>query len=150
MNYFFFWQPNPDEFISKMQERVRTAAYYSLLRGGYKVQGRARHFVPVNTGYLRASIAVDGDISNLTVKVGSALKYAAPVEFGSRPHTPPFEPIRRWGELKKIPAGAVWQKIRMQGTDPHPYLWPAFIENRDWIVDDLAKSIAKAVMGNGA
>ena len=149
MNYFFFWQPSPEEFIQKAQERVRTAAYYSLLRGGYKVQGRARYFVPVDTGYLRASIAVAGDIANLSVQVGSRLKYAAPVEFGSRPHTPPFEPIRRWGELKGVPAGAIWQKIRTQGTDPHPYLWPAFTENRDWIVNDLTKSIAKAVMGNG-
>jgi len=173
MNYFFFWQPSPEEFIQKAQERVRTAAYYSLLRGGYKVQGRARYLVPVNTGYLRASIAVAGDIGNLSVQVGSKLKYAAPVEFGSKPHTPPLSAIQGWvdkqktnisdmvdrstrrrlrkqGLLGKASAGAVWQKIRMQGTDPHPYLWPAFIENRDWIVNDLAKSIAKAVMKSGA
>jgi hypothetical protein len=171
MNYIF-WQPNPDEFISKMQERVRTATYYSLLRGGYKVQGRARYFVPVNTGYLRASISVIGDIGNLTVQVGSKLKYAAPVEFGSKPHTPPLSAIQEWasqqktnisdivdkstrrqlkkqGILGKSSAGAIWQKIRMYGTDPHPYLWPAFNESREWIVNDLTTSIAKAVMGNG-
>jgi hypothetical protein len=172
MNYFFFWQPSPEEFIQKAQERVRTAAYNSLLRGGTKVQGRARYFAPVNLGLLRATIVVVGDISNLSVQVGSKLKYAAPVEFGSKPHTPPLSALQEWADKKrnsisgivdrstrrrltkqgilgKSSAWAIWQKIRMYGTDPHPYLYPAFYENRDWIVDDLAKSIAKAVMKSG-
>ena len=172
MNFSFFWQPNPEEFFNKMQERVRLATYHSLLRGGYKVQGRARYFVPVFTGYLRASISVQGDYGKLSVLVGSRVKYAAPVEFGSRPHTPPLSALQDWAERKqnnlsdiiskstrrrlkkqgllgKPSAGALWMKIRKYGTDPHPYLWPAFTENKDWIVENLKTSIAKAVMGNG-
>ena len=44
------------------------------------------------------------------------------LEHGTRPHTPPFEPIRRWAEFKGLPAGGVWYNITQFGTEAHPFL----------------------------
>lgn len=57
--------------------------------------------------------------------VGTALPYAVPVEFGSKPHTPPVEPIADWvrRKLGKAPeeaadiAQAIVWKIRAHGTE---------------------------------
>lgn len=59
------------------------------------------------------------------VWLGSRLPYALFVHTGTRPHTPPFEPIQVWARRKlgdESAAGAVWQKIREKGTDPNPYI----------------------------
>lgn len=139
------WRPDWGTFTKKLQDKMREAAYKSLFRGGYLIQGDARRLCPVNTGLLRSSITVEGNFSGLYVKIGTNLSYAAPVEFGSRPHTPPFAPIRDWAEKKGLPAGAIWQSIRQHGTKPHPYLKPALDKNIDKIKENLVASIAKAV-----
>lgn len=59
------------------------------------------------------------------VVLGSNLSYASYVDTGTAPHTPPFAPIQKWARRKlgdEDAAGAVWQKIRQEGTDPNPYI----------------------------
>jgi hypothetical protein len=76
------------------------------------------------TGDLRRSFQVFR-VSEDVVWLGSRLGYAQFVNDGTAPHTPPFEPIQRWARRKlgdADAAGAVWQKIRQEGTDPNPYL----------------------------
>lgn len=59
---------------------------------------------------------------------GPAMKYAGFVQFGTgpavghQPYTPPFGPIEAWANRHHIPAGAVWQSIRMHGTKPNDYI----------------------------
>jgi len=63
------------------------------------------------------------------IVLGSRLGYALFVQTGTEPHTPPFEPIRLWARRKlgdESAAGAVWQKIRQEGTDADPYVDRAF------------------------
>jgi hypothetical protein len=64
--------------------------------------------VPVATGNLKASFDIMPSQSPnlLGYQVGTplnAISYAPYIEFGTRPHYPPFEPIRRWVELKVQP-----------------------------------------------
>jgi len=59
------------------------------------------------------------------IVLGSRLDYAEFVQTGTRPHTPPFEPIAIWARRKlgdESAAWPVWQKIRQEGTDANPYL----------------------------
>jgi len=39
----------------------------------------------------------------ILLKVGTPVEHGAYYEFGTRPHTPPLEPIRRWVEVKLQP-----------------------------------------------
>jgi len=59
------------------------------------------------------------------IVLGSRLGYAEFVQTGTPPHTPPFEPIAIWARRKlgdESAAGAVWQKIRQEGTNANPYV----------------------------
>ena len=63
------------------------------------------------------------------IVLGSRLQYAEFVQTGTRPHTPPFEPIAIWARRKlgdESAAWAVWHKIRQEGTDANPYVDRAF------------------------
>ena len=76
------------------------------------------------TGDLRRSIQLFQTSDN-EVLLGTRLGYAAYVNDGTRPHTPPFEPIQVWARRvlgDESAAGGVWQKIREEGTDPNPYV----------------------------
>lgn len=78
-----------------------------------------------HTGGLEESIT--SDVSGLTLTVGPTAKSGGwdrglILELGTGPHTPPFEPIRRWAEFRGLPAGAVWMTIRQRGTKAHPFL----------------------------
>ena len=76
------------------------------------------------TGDLRRSIQLF-QTGDREVLLGTRLGYAAYVNDGTRPHTPPFEPIQVWARRvlgDESAAGGVWQKIREEGTDPNPYV----------------------------
>jgi len=54
-----------------------------------------------------------------------AVDYAGYIEYGTKPHWAPFEPIKEWtkrklGEDEDV-AKAIWIKIAREGTDPQPY-----------------------------
>ena len=75
------------------------------------------------TGDLRRSIQLFRT-SDREVLLGTRLGYAAYVNDGTRPHTPPFEPIQVWARRvlgDESAAGAVFRKIQQEGTDPNPY-----------------------------
>ena len=107
--------------------------------------------VPVATGILRESIHFDfEETENFfrgLVKVGA--HYGPYVEFGTRPHMPPVEPIQKWVEIKsrrfvrtksgkqrwikgkqgkeaRSIAWAIAMTIKKKGTKAHPYLRPAW------------------------
>lgn len=147
MNLVFKWEPDINDFFNAMFARVRNAGWYELVRGGWKINADAKMMAPVNTGLLRSTITVESDYANMVVKIGTHLRYGAPVEFGSRPHTPPFAPIQDWAEKKKLPAGAIWQNIRLRGTRAHPYLRPAYDKNITEIINRVASAMAKGVKG---
>ena len=72
--------------------------------------------------------------SNGEIILGSRLGYAEFVQTGTEPHTPPFEPIQIWARRvlgDESAAGAVWQKIRQEGTDANPYVDRAFENTLD-------------------
>ena len=81
----------------------------------------------INTGLLRNSVAwrvptVEGH--TIEGGVGTNVAYALPIEFGSRPHWPPLEPIQLWVQRKlrvaparvKSVAFLVARKIARRGT----------------------------------
>lgn len=107
-----------------------------------------------DTGFLANSLVVDKE-TFLHKEVGYSAAYAIFIEFGTNPHSVPIDPIYNWllrkrHDLKlkfdknkttilggktynagvlKI-AFAIWQKIKIHGTEPHPFLRPAFINGK--------------------
>jgi hypothetical protein len=82
----------------------------------------------VDTGRLRASVKIEIYSNGFARRVGSDLKYAPPVEHGSRPHFPPLEPIRAWCKRKGLPESAAYPialAISKRGTPAMPFLYPA-------------------------
>lgn len=107
---------------------------------GTKVQKDAQRAAPVGVSYttggvgLRQSITVNADWNRVEIGVlrGTASKYAAAVEFGSKPHFPPIAPIERWAKIKLGQPGLgflIARKISQKGTKAQPYLVPAFESN---------------------
>lgn len=118
------------------------------------VQARARINAPTGVsgggGGLRGSITVDKR-AKLSRSVGSNLKHAKPVEFGSRPHWPPRGSLARWAQLKlgaRNPMQAdflIRRKISKVGTKPQPYLNPALDDMRRQTLPGLTRKFLKAI-----
>ena len=138
------FQPSLQKFIESHQVKIKDAVYKSLLKSGYLVQGSARYFAPVDTGLLRSTITVVGDYSQPLVMIGTNLGYAAPQEFGTKPHWAPLRPIAEWAIRKNIPReviGKIWYSIAWHGTQAHPYMQPALTENLQKIQDNLLNEV---------
>ena len=122
----------------------------------------------VDTGRLRASITsrvVDSGDEFPKAEIGTNVKYAHDVEFGSGPHHVPIAELEEWvhrkglidtsgiakGRIgKKYARGLestlayeIQQKIEKYGTAPHPFLVPAFMANRDKIITRIRNSVKK-------
>lgn len=106
------------------------------------------------TGLLRQSITrgepYRAGVADMAGKVTTPISYAVPVELGSRPHTPPLEPLREW-VLKKLGAGpveaekiarAIVWKIRAHGTKGAGMFKKAFEANRAQVTAILEKAAA--------
>ncbi|MEA3432405.1 MAG: HK97 gp10 family phage protein [candidate division WOR-3 bacterium] len=107
-----------------------------LLKLGWAIVGEAKKtFIrnrSVDTGELLNSIIAEAQEDG-SVIVGSKVVYAPAVEFGTRPHFPPTQPIKEWAhrklglegeELEKATKSIQW-KIYHEGTPGAPYLRPA-------------------------
>ena len=78
---------------------------------------------PVDTGRLRSSIGPRFMDDGLTGEVGTNVKYAPHVEFGTRPHWPPLSALQPWARRHGFPKGKrgaaiVARVISRRGTRP--------------------------------
>ena len=103
---------NYDKFLTKdLSNEINASAL--------NIQSNAKKLVPVDMGYLRNSIALDGQIGALTYSVEAKMPYAAYVEFGT-------------GGKVSIPIGYEEYAAQFKGTRKvagmrsQPYLIPSF------------------------
>lgn len=125
------------EGLDKLLKKVEPGLLNKPLRNFFKratitVQNRARDKAPVDTGRLRSSIATEVDRRDPPKwgKVGTNVKYAPFVEFGTRPHWPPPGALQPWARRHGFPTGPtgdflVRRAIARRGTRAQPYLKPA-------------------------
>lgn len=81
-----------------------------------------KQLAPVKTGNLRRTIHV-GRVTSRSAETIASAKYAAPVEFGTRPHEirPRNRKVLRW----KGAGGVVFAKrVRHPGTRAQPFMIP--------------------------
>ena len=103
---------NYDKFLTKdLSNEINASAL--------KIQSDAKRLAPVDMGYLRNSIVLDGERGGLTYDVAAKMPYAAYVEFGT-------------GGKVSIPIGYEEYAAQFKGTRKvagmrsQPYLIPSF------------------------
>jgi HK97 gp10 family phage protein len=104
---------------------------------------------PVGAGTARQAVSVQapGALGGL-VKPGEArVGYAAPASAyigfannGTRPHTPPWQPVYLWATRKGIAPGAVFAGIRKHGTRAQHFVEQTVAETRKPATDLMAKA----------
>lgn len=100
----------------------------SFLRemGIYGVERAQIHIL--NEGAVDTNELIQGmnyEVNNTTTGLEAVVKpstladkYAAPVEYGSKPHSAPIDALQGWADRHGIPVGAVWYSIKTKGTQP--------------------------------
>jgi len=130
------------QIIASAQRNMRTAGH-----GGLTLN---------NTGQLSQSGRVQDVPGSEDVETGFFSReggrgYAAAVEYGSRAHSAPLDPIRQWVKKKmRVPEKSVntvaffiHRKIRLKGTEAHPFFAPAVEKNKRAIVSAISDAINK-------
>lgn len=84
------------------------------------LEWEAKRESPVDRGQLRSNFLTKH--YDLKSVLYNPTKYAEFVQFGTRPHTPPREPIKQYAERKWIPAFALWYSIKRRGTKANDFL----------------------------
>ncbi len=87
--------------------------------------------VPVDESTLKKSGSITREY--LSKEIEYIAPHASPVEFGSRPHWPPYEPLIGWAERvlslsrkdAREAAYFIMLRIHARGTEQRPYLRPA-------------------------
>ena len=116
------------------------------------IQRGAKQYAPVNTGRLRASIVPEMVVSQRPASivgiVGSNVAYAPHVEYGTKPHWPPFGPdtaIERWAELHKTEAIIVAAAIARRGTKAIRFLGRS-VEDNEGRIQMMFEMTAKKML----
>ena len=100
----------------------------------------AKTLAPVGvSGRLRATITseVRGVAAETVGVVGPNVKYAPPVELGSKPFWPPWGPgtsLARWAQLKGLSAFLVARAISRKGIRAQEFLQRAFASTKSDVI----------------
>lgn len=117
-----------DEWASEVERRVRDWVNETVML----IEEYAVEEAPVNLGELRASIKAHvAIVAGAVVKatVDTSCGHGLWVEKGTEPHWPPPGPIEEWAKrvLGDDHLGfVVARAIAERGTDPQPFLYPAY------------------------
>lgn len=102
---------------------------------GREIELKAKSLAPVDLGTLRQSINYSKVNNGLGAMISVNVKYAAYQEFGTGGlvSVPP-----EMQELANYYKGAGTKQINLR---PQPFLYPAFVENRQKLIDTLKRKL---------
>jgi len=141
-----------DKMTEAMDNAAKDAAYMAVR----EMKKNVKKNKSVYTGRLWNSIQAER-IRPLLWGVGSEAAYQWNLEYGSRPHKPPFRAILDWvrlknrwygekGKEKAYPiAKRVQETIAEKGTKPHPFIRPAHETVRKEIPKVIEKRMRKMI-----
>ncbi|GAA2860106.1 HK97-gp10 family putative phage morphogenesis protein [Nonomuraea rubra] len=127
-----------DEVAPRTEALTRTV----VKKIGHDTVTLGQNKAPVDTGNLKNSIGVDPIDDWMGFEAGPTAAYGADVEYGTEPH-----------EIKARNAGALfWEgaehpvkSIQHPGTDPQPYMRPAFDQATEPLDKVMAQIAKKAI-----
>lgn len=147
--------PEFTRFLARMTPEIRAACVRGL-RGGALHLNRitineidnALPHPAVDTNELRNSVYTTFIHDGAIVSVQAP--HAAFVEYGTRPHTPPLQPLLEWAERKGLGPGAaraVQRKIAAVGTAPRHYFTKAVERAKPIIREEILTELASIGFG---
>lgn len=131
-------------FMRLYKSRVTDRTYKTMVKVATEVRDDAKKLVPVDTGALRDSIAVDTqwDAHGITFHIkanarSNGVKYAEFVEFGTGIYN-------EHGDGRKTPwkyqkRDGTW--VTTRGSRPHPFIRPAFRAHMGELTQYMRKAI---------
>ena len=137
----------------KNTQAIRTNTLTAIRNSVNVITQAMKHNVPRGaTGDLSKSIASEVDERNLVGRVGldyPGKNYGKYVEKGTGPHWAPIRALERWAEQRGISPYAIQRSIAQKGTRPHPFFWPAYERNKDFIKKQFSKALKYIVKDIG-
>ena len=121
----------------------------SLIEGGaIDLQSEIRRDAPVHDGQYRRSVDYKLNRGRFEANIGPRVKYAKPVETGSRPHWTSVKPgssLRKWADSKGINPYAVQRSIAKKGTKAQWVVRDVFRRERGGVQRDIVTGFARFI-----
>lgn len=138
-----------DELLVALHDEIYDAVQWSA----ELLQAEAKDRAPVDTYKLQQSINIwdnsDGDVIAFEVGVDDAdCLYAKFVEYGTRPHWVPIQPLILWAQRHGMDVGAAYaiqKKIAERGTFPQPFLFMSMEFVAPAVEDRIQQAIDNAI-----
>lgn len=136
--------------LDRLHEEARESLKKALKNEMLKIMRVAIKKAPVDTGLGRnTNYTTDAinQVGKFVVEGGFVAEHMLYVHEGTRPHTPPLDPILGWvnrklgiiGEEAIGVARSIQNSIRLRGTGPNPFFVEAINEVRNEILRDIRK-----------
>ncbi len=130
--------PELEAKLARLSDALRGSFLETAVKSGAKlIEGPAKEKVPVKTRNLKRSIHIEASSTSTTAeaKIGTDVVYAAIQEFGGTivPKSKPYL-------VFKTKDGA-WHSVKSVEIPAHPYLRPAFDENKDKTVKEVGDAL---------
>lgn len=145
------------------RRRLPAELELGALEGALLVQGELMQSLPRGAGGVGGGAGLAGSISydlqrsesGVLASIGTPLPYAEHVEYGTRPHRPPVQPIQDWVEIKLGVSGerargvafAIAQRIAVRGTRAQPVWEPVFTRTQPQLRERVAAAVQRATEG---
>lgn len=132
-----------NELIKELDRKgldIKKAIKNGVTRTTYNCQAMAKRNAPVDTGNLRTSIhaKVKENGNNVTGTVEPTVEYAPYVEFGTGQ--------RGMSSSIEKPEG-IHYSADWKGQDANPYMYPAYVHQREKLLPNIKKQLDKALKG---
>lgn len=146
-----------DDLLKKLKALggdIKTEGGKAGIRAMLTVEKSAKQKCPIDNGLLRGSISTKqvDESDEIQIMCGTNTKYAVYVEFGTGIYaengqgrkTPWLWKVesRKWANILGVKVGDM---VLWRGSHPHPFMRPAWDENKNKVYDDLKKGLESAI-----
>ncbi len=131
--------------LDKQKDKTLRGSKKVLWLAMNKMQNLAKEKAPSDTGELRRRINLQPRSEGAKeYNLNDGVDYGVHVEFGTSPHYPPIEPLKKWSRRvlgDESAAYAVQKAISKRGTPAQPFFRPALLEVKRVHINRIMRGI---------
>lgn len=136
------------EGLDKLRQAINKAPHIgaveskrTIQRSFVRILGQVKRRAPVHTGNLRDRWEIRSQF--FRGEMESRVKYAASVEFGSKPHTPPLAALETWAKKHGVNPYALQKAIAKRGTKAQPFFGESVDKSEPGINKEFAELLER-------